>query len=276
MMTYSQNLKKCSICSFLVLVLLAFTLFVPKIHAAKLKSATKQKSVHYKLLVKIRRDLKSHQKQSFRTLLNSWQKKYGVKAVNPLMKLARYKRLPDRDRYIALMSATKIGGKAMAPRIVRFLKDKSWLMRSGSLRALRVLKDRKYGKATLPLLKDKSLIVRNEAVKTIGRLRPKGTVRALIRTLHDPKNYHKGKAQWVPQKALQILVKLKPKAKTAKYLRPLLFKEKDKVFLKQIVRAIEKISKMTFPEKMNLNEKIIFWKEKLALKRQISKSSTAS
>lgn len=261
-MTYSLNLKKCLTCS-LGLILLSTTLSFGSTPSG---SKEKEETAHSPLLTKIQKDLRSHQKRSFRALLTSWEKKYGTQAINPLMSIASESTQPDRDRYIALMGATKIGGKALAPRVARFLEDRSWLMRSASLKALRVLKDRRYGKKTLTLLKDPSLIVRNEAVKTIGKLRPRGSVRALIRTLHDPKNYHKGKAQWVPQRALKTLVYLRPKPKAAYYLRPLLYKKKDAQFLKQVVMTIEKISSIQSPKDLKFQDRVNFWKKSLQMK----------
>ena len=85
------------------------------------------------------------------------------------MQIASDPRNEDSNRYVALMSAAKLGGPSGAPFILSFLKDRSWMMRSGALRALTALENPKTAEAVLPLLRDPALVVRAEAVLPLLR-----------------------------------------------------------------------------------------------------------
>lgn len=154
-------------------------------------------------------DLHRSSKQSFSTLLSEWQNHYGTEAVGALLLLAQRKDLPDPDRYIALMGAAKIGGRESAPLLAPLLNDSSWMIRNGAVRALGALNHPLTGHAILARLHDPALVVRVEAVQAAEKLHPIGSAAALANTLRDPANYHSGKAQWVPQRALQALAVLR-------------------------------------------------------------------
>ena len=116
---------------------------------------------------------------SFEPLIQSWQKRYGTHAVEPLLELAAGNlNLDDPERYMAFMGAAKLGGKENAPKLVRFLKDRSWMIRSAALRALTALKNPSTAPATLPLLRDPALVVRLAAVDAVEKLQPPGAAEA--------------------------------------------------------------------------------------------------
>ncbi|MBI2711312.1 MAG: HEAT repeat domain-containing protein [Bdellovibrio sp.] len=144
----------------------------------------------------------------FEKLIQSWEKRFGSQAALPLLTLARDSNTDENERYIALMGAAKLGGQPLLPEINSFLSDRSWMLRSAALRILAALGSPESGLAALPLLRDKALVVRAEAVETVRTLRPSGAALALLEALENPENYHHGKALWVPQKALQALTVL--------------------------------------------------------------------
>ena len=152
----------------------------------------------------IRNQLRSNTK-SFDPLISKWQMTYGISAMRPLLGIASDKKANDQNRYIALMGAAKIGGSRTASLFLPYLKDPSWMIRSGAIRVMTTLDNPKTSAAVLPLLKDRALVVRLEAVESVKTLRPVGTERALLQTLEDPQNYHAGRALWVPAKASEAL-----------------------------------------------------------------------
>lgn len=164
------------------------------------------------LIQKIKADIAKQRKNpnSFENLTQNWQKTYGSGAFDALFQIASDTNAWDSERYIALMSAAKMSEKQGLRRFVSFLKDKSWMIRGGTLRALSVSGNEETGKIIFPLLQDPALVVRVEAVEALKILRPPGTAQALLLTLEDDRNYHAGKAQWVPGKALQALMLLRP------------------------------------------------------------------
>jgi HEAT repeat protein len=188
-------------------------------------------------------DLTKRSKTSFDAIIKNWENRYGSNAVTPLLQLAANKKNNDMDRYVAIMGAAKLGGTNVAPSITPFLKDRSWMIRNASLRALSALENKTTATAILPLLKDPALVIRSEAVDAIIKLRPDGAEDALIAALEDSKNYRAGKAQWVPQKALAALVQLKA-VKAAPKLEPLLRHEKDPEIRQKAREAIEALNKI--------------------------------
>ena len=146
--------------------------------------------------------------QGFASLIRQWESSYGTAAVDPLLRIAKNASKEETKRYVALMGAAKLGGASLSSEIETFLQDSSWMLRSAALRLIAGFGNPSAGQAALPLLHDKALVVRAEAVETIRILKPAGSARALLSTLNDPENYHRGKALWVPQKALRALASM--------------------------------------------------------------------
>lgn len=197
---------------------------------------------------------------SFEPLLHAWEKRHGIAAVDPLLEAAADKsRAEDSVRYIALMGAAKLGGKETAPRLVVFLRDGSWMIRSGALRALTALRNPATAAAVLPLLRDPALVVRLEAVEAVEKLQPEGGAEALLATLEHAANYHGGKAQWVPQKALAAIAKLNA-TKLAPRLKPLLEHESDPELQKRTVATLETLTGKRLKLGAPLVERVREWK----------------
>jgi len=217
------------------------------------------------MAAEIRRDLSKRTSKRFDSLLASWKKRYGTRAVEPLLGIAADRKLSDPDRYIALMGSARLGGPAIAPRLTPLLKDKSWMVRSAALQALRFLGNREAAPHVLALLKDPALVVRSEAVQTVEALRPEGAVPALVDAATDEANYHAGKARWVPQKALAALVKLEAPGSVARELRPLLDYEADPELVRQTIRTLEAITgRSPASAAVPLSDSVRAWKATLS------------
>jgi HEAT repeat protein len=161
------------------------------------------------------------------------------------------------------MGAAKLGGPAIAPKIVPLLKDKVWLIRNAALRALSALKNPATAKAVLPLLKDPALVVRAEAVEAVKTLKPAGATQALLSVLQSQDNYRFGKAQWVPQRALAALVVLHDFS-IVPYLRPLLDHQKDPELQRQTVFALQTLTGIDKDAQSPLPTQVETWKKILA------------
>jgi HEAT repeat protein len=200
------------------------------------------------LNTQLRAQIRGRSSGNFEKLLKDWEHRYGTQAVSPLLAIASDRTAPDSERYVALMGATKLGGRETAPVVTRYLNDRSWMIRAAALRALSALKHPGTAAAVLPLLKDRALVVRLEAVEAVRALRPLGAADALIETLEHSANYHDGKAQWVPQKALNALVDLGAKD-VAPRLRPLLDHQKDPELQKEAIHALNALTGRTLNAK---------------------------
>lgn len=214
------------------------------------------------LLALLKQQITARKSLDFEALLSDWERDYGARAVAPLAKIASDGHAEDTHRYIAIMGMARLGGSGAATGITAYLKDKSWMIRSAALRALRVIGGDEVGPAVLAMLKDPALVVRLEAVETVERLRPTGAARALAETLERGENYWGGKAQWVPQRALGALAYLGAKD-TIPRLKPLLARKDDPKLVQQTVLTLESLTGKSFARGASLAEQATAWRKYL-------------
>lgn len=254
MQTWWPNLKKCSIAEISGLIVLLTLTAARLAHAATVKPMSLPPSPR-ELLNQIS---SSTVAGAFEPLLGHWQKRYGSSAVAPLLKIAASAN-PDTQRYVALMGAARLGGKPIAPSVAGFLKDSSWLLRSGALRALEVLREPATAPAVLKLLGDPSLAVRLEAVKAVAVLKPAGAADALVQALGSEDNYRDGKALWVPGRALAALAALHA-SQSARSLSPLLDHARDPDLQLETVATLERLTGRTLRPGAPLAVRVHEWK----------------
>ncbi len=226
------NLKKCSMVSGRSALGLAFLFFS---FEASLLAATPPT-----LRTKLVRDLEARRGTQFEKLVQNWQKNHGTQVVAPLLSIASDKTFKDADRYIALMAAAKIGGRATSAPISEYLKDKSWMIRCGALRALRGLRDTPTANLILPLLKDRAMVVRSEAVAAVRDLQPQGASSALAEALSLPENFHAGRALWVPFEAAGALIEMAKAELRAPGAKDISLPASWRVVAKTFITTIEK------------------------------------
>jgi hypothetical protein len=175
-----------------------------------------QKEIHLRIL---QAQVNSNESESSNRLIQGLQKDYGDKAKPVLFSIARDSKLSEQTRYTALMAASRLNLKTGIPEkeLKTFLKDKSWMMRTGALRIFHLLFKTKnmqpsdFREILFTALKDPALLVRNQAVQMVDDLDVKLALPLLILALEDPQNYHHGKPLMVPQKALQSIKRIDPK-----------------------------------------------------------------
>jgi hypothetical protein len=211
----------------------------------------------------IRADLGKRTGTRFNALLEQWHRAHGTAAVPALLTIAADRKLSDSDRYIAVLATARLGGAATAKNLSSYLSDHSWMVRTAALRALTALKDPATSAEVLKLLRDPALVVRNEAVVAAQTLRPTGTIDALIAATHDEKNYHRGKAQWVPQNALDALVKIGAPGNVAHRLLALLDRKSDEGLVKKTLQTLETLTGIKTAVGVPVAEQIRRWKTKL-------------
>jgi HEAT repeat protein len=258
MRTWWPNLKKCLTVKprrkFVSLIALASALLFASLARASSLSTPSLESLRKELAL-------PRASNSFEPLLQSWQARYGSTAAGPLLILAS-EPLEDPERYMAFMGAARLGGREGAPNLVRFLKDRSWMLRSAALRALAALKNPATASSVLPLLQDPALVVRLEAVEAVEKLQPPGAVEALTATLESRDNYHGGKAQWVPQKALLALASLHAQGQAPR-LKKLLEHENDPELQIQTVSTLESLTGKHLGVQEPLPQRVREWKQAL-------------
>jgi HEAT repeat protein len=155
--------------------------------------------------------MRANHSNSFESLLTHWEVKYGTDDAYPaLSRIAETRSYEGTERYIAVMGMAKLGGSPAAPALTKYLKDPSWMVRNAALHALSALKNPKTSTSVLPLLKDPALVIRIAALEAADQLKPDGLADACLAALKDPNNYYRGKAQWIPQRALGVLTRNTP------------------------------------------------------------------
>ena len=262
MLTLSPNSKRCSVVKNLVLS--AATLAFSTVALASTQPVRESQVV---LIRSLRSEIQTRSSNNFDSLLRRWEKLYGTQAVQPLLSLAQNRALADHERYIALMGAAKLGGKATGANMVPLLADQSWMIRNGALRALTAIRASEASSAALRLLRDPALVVRLEAVDVLAQLKPAGSEAALLEALQSRANYHGGRAQWVPQRALAALVKLNrenptrfPNPELARKLRPLLDHTSDPALQAKTVETLEALTRQSLKPGHPLPARIQAWK----------------
>jgi HEAT repeat protein len=208
MQTWWLNSKKCSTARstrFLALSVVLFFLQSQQAPANAAPASQVSSSNQREIVQNVIKDIRRRNTASFEGLLSIWEKHYGTRAVAALLQVAQDRSLSDTDRYVAIMGVAKIGGSQSAPLLSPLLKDPSWMIRNAALRALTALGNPTTAPRVIPLISDAALVVRLEAVQSLEKLHPAGTEAALVAAIRAPENYHAGRAQWVPSRALEAL-----------------------------------------------------------------------
>lgn len=105
------------------------------------------------------------------------------KVVKPLIEA-----LTDDDRYVREMAAQALGhlGKIAIPSLLQSISDPDWRIRVGVVVSLRVSTNFVDPDPIIRILADKSIYVRREAVKTLGRIGDKKILPYLVEATNDP------------------------------------------------------------------------------------------
>ncbi len=115
---------------------------------------------------------------------------FGPAAVPALIEIMKSSKFPDKNKWVATFLLGKIVGKKSAPFISRFIQHPNWIMRMASLKTLNALKASNYDGLYAFALKDKSMIVRGQALENIRAMSLNKMAPAVWAMLYDKQNYH--------------------------------------------------------------------------------------
>lgn len=220
----------------------------------------------------VREDLAQFRKSKrtdFRELVAKWERVYGDASAPGLLKVAKDPAANDSDRYVAIMAHTRIRGPKSSKDVVDLLGDRNWMVRSAALKSVEILGLTVAAPRVLEKLeKDPALVIRAQSIETLMKLRPAGLADALVRASMDGKNYRpgdyrKGRADWVPQKALEALRELKPRGYAGKLL-PLMNDAKDGRVRAQALHTIEILEARNLKKGRPFKERAVAWNQALA------------
>lgn len=191
---------------------------------------------------------------------------YGPAAVPALIHVMKNKGFPDRNKWVATFLLGKIVGKKSAPFISRFIQHPNWVMRMASLKTLNALKASSYDGLYAYALKDKSMIVRSQALENIKTMNLTKMGPAVWAMLYDKQNYHipnkKKKGKTKRTHIIKKVIKTVGDLKFEKAKEPMLTmiqKKKYKDIFSELDYALTKITGKKSPKGKN-SVKMQFWK----------------
>ena len=217
-----------------------------------------------------------HQNTDFSSLMKKWEDPAQSPRFAELRSIATDFSHPERTRYIALMGAAQTAradrnAKQLESLLLSLQSDPSWVIRSAVLRLAadptHPPVDAQVRGIALKMLKDPALVIRTQAVDAIESLRPAGSEQALAAATLDARNHHGGKALWVPQKALQALIRLEASPQ-AWSLLPLLEKKQDPALIRLTLETLAKLKpdearliSLKLPGNASLSARSVAWRE---------------
>jgi hypothetical protein len=223
----------------------------------------------------IRDDLRTFRKEKktdFQGLIQKWDRVYGKASAPSLLKIAEDRKSPNTDRYVAILAHTKVRGPHDAKELVALLDDSDWMVRSAALKSIEILGYAPAApKVLAKLAHDKALVIRLQTIDTLLRLRPPGLADALLAAAMDgqnyrPANFRKGRADWIPQKALAALRELRP-AGYSRRLLPLLNESKDGRIRAHALHTIEILEQKSLKAGRPFPERAAAWNATLTASR---------
>lgn len=197
------------------------------------------------------------------------------KSVPALITVMKNDKFPDKNRWMATFLLGKIMGAKSAPFISKFSDHPNWVMRMASLKTLLALKQTQYTDIYSKLLKDKSMIVRYQALENIGRMNLTGLAPNVWAMLYDKKNYHLNKESKSQKKRTHIIksvIKTVGSLKFKKAEKPLLSMIQKKKYVdihSEIDVALSQITGKKSP-KDSLQQKKRYW-QKYSLAKTVIK-----
>ncbi len=112
------------------------------------------------------------------------------KAIPALIEVMKNKIYPDQNRWLATFLLGRTMGKKSSAFIAKFLSHPHWVLRMASLKTLLALRAKKFGTGFAHLLKDKSFIVRTQALENIRQLKLRELSPQVWQMLYDKSNYY--------------------------------------------------------------------------------------
>ena len=189
------------------------------------------------------------------------------KSVPALIEVMKNGKYPEKNRWVATFLLGRVMGVKSAPFIKKFTKHPNWIMRMASLKTLLSLGQKKYASTYSSLLKDKSFIVRNQALENIKHLNLRSQASFVWQMLYDKKNYYtptrKGKSLTkkrtnLIKKAIKTVGDLRF-LKAEKTLLSMIQKKKYKDIFNELDYSLIKISGKKSPNDNKMKKR--FWQK---------------
>ena len=191
------------VCKPLFLLFLSTVFSMSTVWAKKVSDSTKTSKSKLEQILK-RAQTKEKYDQEFKEILA-----LGDQTIPELIKHFKNPSNKWQSRWICAQVLGKMGGDESQEALMRGLKDKLFLIRLASVKALTPLQGKGIASALEKMLSDKAMVVRSEAALAIAQRGSTSSVEALTRELFESRNFHRGKSLWVREDILKALGNLK-------------------------------------------------------------------
>lgn len=244
-----------------LLSLIAIIVFMADVRAAKdMNPPIKLTRQNQLLLDKLKKPYKENQ-----TLLKIKEEilSEGPKAVPVLVQVMKNPHYPDKNRWVSTFLLGRIMGKKASPFIAKFGSHPNWVLRLASLKTLLALKDRRYGGLFASKLKDKSMLVRVQALENIKELKLRKYSSHIWSMLYDKQNYNKSQKGQKRTQLVKSAIRAVGELKFEKAQEPLLSMIQKKKYVDifdEIDYSLELISGKESPEG-TIEVKKLFWQK---------------
>jgi HEAT repeat protein len=114
------------------------------------------------------------------------------KAVPSLVSIYQDANRTWQERWFAAMAISKFPSKENKEVLIKGTKDALSIIRSVSVQALAAFDEDDSNKAIQESVNDSSLLVRDSAVKSLGKVRDRASVETLTKELFEKRNYYRG------------------------------------------------------------------------------------
>lgn len=143
--------------------------------------------------------------------------KLGPKAIPSLIPIAESETVDFKKRWVALMAAADLFASVrMKPgyeewqrgfyeTLGRFFKHPFSLIRTAAVKAVSKCGDSRFLPQLHLLLRDPTIVVRDEVVRTLAVLKDKRSLAELARALHSEQNYIRGRGLYLRKNILQSI-----------------------------------------------------------------------
>jgi hypothetical protein len=164
----------------------------------------------------IQQDLIRQSGRDFGPLVAAWKRRPNPKqTLKELFSIAQDRKSPDHVRYIALQGFAQLAqgtdDSVDLLSLRQLSEDPSWMVRTGTLKALEIVNPKEATPVALILLKDPALVVRMEALRSIETLKLTGKdiENSLLDAAEDPRNWRANQPLHIPERAALLVLQLR-------------------------------------------------------------------
>lgn len=249
--------------SLFLILLLIFSMI-------EIGNAAPRKQLRDPHLQKIKRDMqliqtKFYDKNNSKQFIGELKKDImdlGGRSVPILTRVMKDKKVSDQKRWMATFSLARIMGKKSSDYLAKFTKHPNWMLRLASLKSLLSLQDKSKGAFYKEALKDKSLLVRTQALENIRSLKMNEFGADVWQMMFHKHNYigEKGKRKRMPIIAKVVRATGELKHEDAKMpMAKLIQSEKYRDLARDLDYSLSKLTGKKSPS--NMSKKLAFWKK---------------